>query len=322
MRANTGLLAWGLFFIVAGGLILAVNEGRLERETLGEAWRLWPLILIGIGIGVLLRDSPFGVLGGLLAAVVLGGIAAAAFTGGSGGLDCGPAGEEATTPFTREGEMRARMVVDFSCGELVVATRDGTSWRLEGREPGRRPPRETSGAESVRLAPPAGGSLPFLGEGGRRAWRLVLPAAAPVRELRISASAATASLDLGGLATGRLGVSLNAADATLDLREAAVERLEVDANASATRLLLPRRGLAAGAVEANAGALELCLPDGPAIELTARGALSDTDFTEAGLRRSGERWRSPDFDAAAARILLSVEANAATVEVRPAEECT
>jgi hypothetical protein len=325
MRANTGLLGWAIFFIVTGGLVLAVNEGLLERELLGEAWRLWPLILIGIGMGLLLRDSPAGVLGGFLVAAVFGAMAAAALTGGLGGIaGCGDTETRDGKPFTTAGELHPGegVTVDFACGDLNVSTASGTGWALEGREPTDRQPRVEQGTSRLRLAAPSdgGASLPFVGN-GRRVWRLTLPADLGLDDVRLSISAGNANVDLDGLTAARLVVTTNAADARLDLSGAVLDRLELDANAASTKVELPEAGLTAGSIEVNAGDVALCLPDGVAIELKADGALSDTDFSDDGLARSGDRWRSPDFDTADTRVVLSVDANAATVEVDSAQAC-
>jgi hypothetical protein len=45
-------LAWGLFLITIGGLILAQNFGLINLSW-GNVWQLWPLIIIAIGLSVL-----------------------------------------------------------------------------------------------------------------------------------------------------------------------------------------------------------------------------------------------------------------------------
>lgn len=323
MRANTGLLGWGLFFIVTGALVLAVNQGVLERGLLAEAWRLWPLVLIGIGMGLLLRDSPLGVLGGFVVAATLAAIAAAALTGGIG-AGCGGGNEGAARPFEAQGDLApdSRVTVDFSCGDLTVSTGPGSGWRLDGRDPSVRPPRTDETAAGLRISPSETGArgLPFFG-GAKRTWRLSLPAASSPQEVRLSVSAGTADVDLAGLEIERLAVTTNAADTRLDLEDATIDRLELHVNASATRVRLPSTGIASGSVEVNAGDVDLCRPAVVAIEITARGALADTDFSDDGLARSGDRWRSPGFETAEARVTLTIEANAASVDLDPEGGC-
>ena len=57
MHIRRGLLFGGLFFITVGGIELLVRAGTIDANRLDEAWKLWPLILVGIGIAILLGRS-------------------------------------------------------------------------------------------------------------------------------------------------------------------------------------------------------------------------------------------------------------------------
>ena len=59
MRVNRGLLGWGVFFIVLGAVPLAVQAGVVSEARVREAWQLWPLILVGIGLGLVLERTRF-----------------------------------------------------------------------------------------------------------------------------------------------------------------------------------------------------------------------------------------------------------------------
>jgi len=52
MTLNRGLLFWGLALITAGAVALAAQQGYLDKEALRDLWRLWPVILIVIGVSV------------------------------------------------------------------------------------------------------------------------------------------------------------------------------------------------------------------------------------------------------------------------------
>ena len=90
MRINRGLLFWGLGFITAGAVALAIQQGILDRDTMAGAWRLWPLILIAIGISLMVARTPAAPLGTALAAVVIGTIVGTAIAVGPGiAVGCG-----------------------------------------------------------------------------------------------------------------------------------------------------------------------------------------------------------------------------------------
>jgi hypothetical protein len=49
-----------LVLILVGVVGLLANFGLVEKETLRQLWKLWPLIPLAIGIGILLRRRPGG----------------------------------------------------------------------------------------------------------------------------------------------------------------------------------------------------------------------------------------------------------------------
>jgi hypothetical protein len=48
---------WGLVLLVIGLLFLAINFGWVEPEIWNHIWRLWPLLLIAIGLRSILRND-------------------------------------------------------------------------------------------------------------------------------------------------------------------------------------------------------------------------------------------------------------------------
>src|SRR6187551_2086577 len=95
MHIRRGALDWGVFLILAGAVPLAVRAGYLTNEQVGRLWSLWPLILVGIGLGLILRRTSFDFVGGLLIAgtfgLMVGGLLSAGMTGfvGFPGTACG-----------------------------------------------------------------------------------------------------------------------------------------------------------------------------------------------------------------------------------------
>ncbi|HEY6571184.1 MAG TPA: DUF5668 domain-containing protein, partial [Candidatus Limnocylindrales bacterium] len=72
MHINRGMLGWGVFLIVAGSVPLLVQAGAVDPEVIRRVWQLWPLILIGIGLGLILQRTRAAVVGGLIVAVTCG----------------------------------------------------------------------------------------------------------------------------------------------------------------------------------------------------------------------------------------------------------
>ena len=136
MRIRPGLLFWGIFFLLLGGIPLLVRAGVLDANLLADAWRLWPLLLVALGIALILGRTSAGLLGTALAAVVLGVAAGGVLASGTGFIGnvgaCGP--ETATDQRlqdggTASGPMSASF--DLDCGSLDVSTQGGSDWQVD-----------------------------------------------------------------------------------------------------------------------------------------------------------------------------------------------
>jgi len=49
-----------MVLILVGVIGLLANFGLVDREILRQLWKLWPLIPLAIGIGILMRQRPGG----------------------------------------------------------------------------------------------------------------------------------------------------------------------------------------------------------------------------------------------------------------------
>ena len=63
MRIRRGLLFWGLFLIPLGGISLLTRVGTIDPAVFVDAWRLWPLVLVVIGLTLLLGRYRAGLIG-------------------------------------------------------------------------------------------------------------------------------------------------------------------------------------------------------------------------------------------------------------------
>ena len=98
MRIHRGFLGWGIFLILAGSIPLAVRAGYLSDVELRDVGGLWPLILVGIGVGLILSRTRYGFLGGFIVAATFGVIV--------GGLLAGQCRRAATSVVARPAERR------------------------------------------------------------------------------------------------------------------------------------------------------------------------------------------------------------------------
>jgi hypothetical protein len=325
MRVNRGLLGWGLFLVLLGAVPLAVRAGRLDVATVRQAWQLWPLILIGIGLGLVLSRTRLAIVGGLVVSITCGLIGGSLLAGGwsTPFSSCGIGiGDGNGKPFaTRSAAFEGDAVIDLSlsCGDLEVTTASGSTWSVAGSDDKGQGPTIDATADRLRVESGNRSGIGFDGAADR--WRITIPAD-PRLALSIELNAGSARLDLAGAHVPKIGASVNAGDLRLDLSGAAVlGTLDASANAGALKVRLPAQALT-GSLSANAGSIDVCVPAGVALRFrTTDNPLGSNNFGMRGLQRSGSDWTTPGFDTATTRIDLSASANVGAINLNPENGC-
>ena len=326
MRINRGLLGWGVFFLLVGAMPLAVRAGYVTETQIGRIGSLWPLILIGIGVGILLARTRLAFLGGLLVAatfgVIVGGVLSGGVEGFAGG-GCGPGTGPTRFP-TDDGRFdttTASVELDFRCGTMTVDSEPGESWRVEGEDADGIGPRIDADAETLTVSANDRDGGPFGVLAEREAWRITLPDTVGL-EINVELNAGNSTIDLAGASVESIDLGLNAGSATLDL--ANVEELgfvNVELNAGSVNLLLPNQTVS-GSIEVNAGSVNLCTPDGAGLRFNTDGSnLSSYDFEDQGLGKNGSTWETPGFENAPIRIELDTQTNAGSFSLNPEDGC-
>jgi hypothetical protein len=318
MRVRRGLLFWGLFLIPLGGITLLVRAGVLDADRLSEAWRLWPLVLIGIGVAIVLGRARTAVVGTAVVALVLGAIGGAALASGNVWIgdisDCATASRPTDAHLVRDGtfDPAAAVRLELRCGSLAVTTSGESSWRLDAAHRGPAPLVDSSPSRLDVRVPAGGGER-------RNDWRVTLPAAS-AGTLTITANAASTTVDLPGSHLARLEAEMNAGDLRIDSSGGAVDDLDLSMNAGRIRLLAGTVNLR-GDVSLNAGAFDLCVPDGLGLRFDVTDQLTfGHNLADRGLARSGSTWTRAA--AGVDQLLeLKVDGSAASFRLNPEGGC-
>lgn len=344
MRINRSLLNWGVFLIALGGIPLAVDQGWLDSDVARDLGQLWPLILVGIGLGLILRWTSMAWFGGALVAATFGLIFGAAyvsvrdneFTDLQGIIpaiaNTSCAGTEVGEATTSEGGIASvsefRLEATLSCGELEISRATGATWSLEARHDPDDPPRveEIVGdgvATGVRLSQDDGDDLVFLGWRVQNLWTVEVPSGSALR-LESTLNAATGTYDAGAGPIERLAGTFNASDVTIDLGSAstpATASIDLTLNASDGRLALPAGDLT-GDITLNASSLDICVPTASALRVDYSSVLGGDDLGASGLseERPG-RWLTEGFDEATDRVSLSITNTVSSLSIERPETC-
>jgi hypothetical protein len=317
MRIRPGLLFWGLFFLLLGGIPLLVRAGGLDANVLADAWRLWPLLLVALGISLILGRTSFGLLGTALAAVVLGIAAGGAlasgtnFIGNVGG--CGAFGSGTDQRFEDQGTFGSPTSnrFDLDCGSLDLTVQPGSDWRIQADYQGEPPTLELSDGELGLRAPGGFGTR-------RQVWTITLPADG-TQEIAIDSNASAVTTTLAGADLTSFALDLNAGDARIDGTGGRLGNIDVSVNAGRVRLRVDSD--TTGSLSANAGSIELCTPPDSTLRFRVEEQLTFAhDLDDRGLVRSGDVW-TREGAVGASVIDLSIEGNAANFSLDPAGGC-
>ena len=316
MRIRPGLLFWGIFFLLLGGIPLLVRAGVLDPNVLADAWRLWPLLLVALGVSLILGRTSAGLLGTALAAVVLGIAAGGVLASGTTFIgNVGGCGSNASTDQqlqdagTFTGTATASF--DLDCGALDLSAKQGSDWNVQAKYHGSAPMLDRTDT-SLALDSPDGFGV------RRQDWTVSVPTD-QTGEVKIDANASSVTGLLGGAKLTDFHLSINAGDARIDASQGTLGRIDVSANAARVRLSVGSD--TTGSLSANAGSIELCTPPGAGLRFQVAEQLTFAhNLKDQGLVKDGDVW-TRDGATGAPTIDLSIEGNAANFALDPVGGC-
>ncbi len=314
-RSHRGFF-WPSILILAGALFLLQNLGIVSWSLWANLWRLWPVLLIILGIELIFRDSLRGAPGlivgfALVVLVIIGAIVASVLF---------PAPVLAPTSFTRAQALnaakQASVQVDFGAGQLSLSA-------LDGADPTQLSTISYSGPDSFRpvinyrvdsngngqltYRPDNGGNFrgfPFNGNGS------------PSEQVAL-----TPNIPL------TLNVNEGASDSRIDLSKLKVSDLRVQTGASTTYLRLPEAaGATTALVQGGATTLTIEIPPSVGALINYRGGLSNLNVDQSrfpstsaptGPTNSGaSTYQSPDYATATNKVTLQIETGVSSVTIR------
>jgi len=312
-----------VFFIVLGGVLLLANVGLLDRASVNQLAFLWPVVLIALGCGLLLRFSRAQLAGGLVVAVPLGLVLGSILAGGvSAGAQIGCSGSGAgSKAVTTNGSFAASGSVDaqLSCVDLTLDSQPGNGWNVSAGSDSVRQPTIEPSADTLRLR-----SEPerFFGPGPRLPWHITVPQATSVG-LGLEANVATGTVSPGPAQLSSLNFTLNASDLDFDLRDVlALPSFGGTLNAASSTLILPA-GVSSmsGGITLNASSLNLCIAPSTNVQIELSETLSSNNFAAAGLVKLGDQWVTTGASTAGPALTMHMSTNVSSVTLDRSGEC-
>ncbi len=292
-------VVWPVILITAGVLFLLSNFGYLDLNF-SELWRLWPLLLVLMGIDLILgRRSVIGNIVVLLItiAVVVGVVLFLIASPGLLGLS--PAGTVDHFAEPLAGLAQADLEVDFPAGQLNITRLTDSPSLIEAdlelatsRKPAWTIDRRDDQAEMLLKYVRGDWIENWDWRGGDR-WNL-----------RLSPEVAL-SLD----------VDVGAGGATISLIGLNVQDLKVESGVGQTNIIFPQRGDLSGQISGGVGAMVLEIPVEMAARLRIDRGVSALDISSR-FTKENDVYRTDDWETNPNRVDLDVDVGVGLLTIR------
>jgi hypothetical protein len=294
-------LFWPIVLITSGILLLLSNLGYLPEPSWNLLWRLWPVILIALGVDVLIgrRSVAGAIISGVLIFILVGGVVLLVFFARNipalADLARAPDMETTTISHPLDDLEAADVMIDWSHQRGTLSASEDSPNLIEGSidyygdltfEVEESANRADVVLDSHRnVVGISFGGLPDAGD-----WDVALH---PDVDL---------DLDLDG-SSGRL---------TLDLRELSVTDFMLDVGSGAVEVTLPHASSFEGDIDGGSGRLEIIVPENVGLRVVLDDGSGNLRTDDRFVLVSGERdddgiWETENYDTADYVIDLEID---------------
>lgn len=292
--------------ILLGVFGLLWNFNVLPDGFWGEFWTLWPLLLVAVGVNLVLsrKGAWLGsvaaltvVTGSLVAAWVL----AVADPATSHSLSI----NSESISVKSDGAESARLELTVAAGDLSLTSGAPAGLLLSGGSQG-------SAAEVTdqRVSVHTSDGRQTVAVRLNTEWNFDFP---PRRSR--SSQGRWILRHAEGIPTD-IRVETGASDLDLDLRELNVQSLTVDGGAADIDVVLPAKaGRTTAEFNIGAADLDITVPAGVAARIEFDGGISSLNIDESRFPKQGDRYISPDFESAANRVTIKIEAGVSDITI-------
>ena len=287
---------WGIFLLFLGIVFLLQTLNILPWGLWGTLWRFWPVLIIAIGLGILLRHYNPWLVSALILVLLLASLGIAIWQYGPSPLE-GQITKSYSEPL---GNLEsAQIEIDFTAGYLAIGNLNpGSPNFVEVSS------RLSNGDGDIRAnfrRQNSNGRLYLSTERVNRQfwtetdWEVKFTRNIP---LTIDVKSAVGNLDL-------------------DLTELKVTELRMDVDAGNYIVRMPSSAGATRAyIKADVANVELTIPDGVAARLKADVDLGDLDIDRSRFPRKGDYYMSDGFEVAENRIELELDGDIGRFQVK------
>lgn len=292
-------LLWPLLLVGLGVMLLLQNFNLLPPGTWQALTQLWPVLLILIGLDMLVGRRSWG---GAVLVLLLGALlVAAALTWAALRANAQPSGEPQAIIQTVGEARESEVNLDFGVGELNVFALTDSAYLMEGRlqhGPGESLKQSYSvedGVGTLTLDQVQNTILlPFLaGPGARTHWEVRLTDDMPLS----------------------LGVDTGVGEAALDLSGLQLKALNLDTGVGKTTVIFPDSGTIRATISTGVGEVILAIPEDLPARLTVDSGLTTVNFPSR-FARNGEVYTTAEFTTNGNYLDLELDTGVGSVTIK------
>ena len=300
-RRHSGVVG-PVILIGAGIVILLANMGRLNWDVWATLLRLWPLLLIAVGLDILIgRRSALA--SALIALLLLGVLGWVLLAGGVVPAVGTPLPSQSVSQ-PLEGATQGQINISSGVEELRISPAEEGANLIDGQVT------LAQGEQALVSHTQSGNTLTFSlhSQGTPAAWWPGFVDHSKVWDLKINRDVPL-TLNLNG------GIG----DQTVDLMRTKVTNLTAKGGIGNSTVTLPRQGQVSAKIDAGIGNLTIIIPAGMAARVHANNGLGQVSVTGSFQQHDGE-YTSPGYNSATDRVDLEVNGGIGNVTVRATNE--
>ena len=297
-QAVVGVPIWGILLLFLGVVFLLQTLDILPWGLWGTLWRFWPVLIIVIGLGILLRRYNVWLVSLLMLAMLCACLGIAIWQYGPSP----PAGVTTKSYSEPLGSLEgAQIEVDFTAGSITMGSVLPGSPNFVEADSEVRNRHESMKVNFQRRD--GEGRLylstehidrEFWGENGVR-WEVNFTRSIP---LAINIKSAASNMELA-------------------LSELKVTELRLDVDAGNCKVTMPSSaGTTHAYIKADVANVEVTIPDEVAAKIQVDTDLSVFDVDESRFPQQGDYYMSQDFESAENRIELEIDCDVGRVKVK------
>jgi hypothetical protein len=298
---NLSRLFWGLAILLLGIVLVGINFGLVSPEIFNNIWKLWPLILVVIGLSMLAKNMhpAISIIFSIVFVLVFGSIIAIIFfiPNSINWISKAETSTESkifSEPVQSEAEQAQ---IDVTTGAAKLNIAGGSKQLIEGEV--------KSDFTQTDI------SRDMIGKTDKitlqsRTEGITFPKTENTWDIKVIK-------DLPLI----LNLNTGAASSEIDLRDTKLQKLTLNGGATSTVLTLPSsKDTIETDINLGASSVKIKIPDKSGVKVIADGGLSSQNFVGFGLQKTGEKeYRSTDYDSADQKIVLTFRTGVSSIEL-------